>query len=72
MSAISAGIPYRAGAITISQRTPFLGVALSPPKAITRCRSSLAPRVYRPFPRGTMQRYHTAYPADVLKCIEVY
>ena len=57
--------PLLAGTITICQRTLFPGVALSPPEAITRCRSSLAPRGYRLFPeercKGTTGRNPQVY-----------
>lgn len=36
------------------------------------CTASFVPAAPPFLHEGTMQRYHTPYPADVLKCIEVY
>ena len=78
MSAISAGIPLRAGTITICQRTLFLRVALSPPEAITATGARLLRAANAYSLRNDAKVQRSATPEciklyrSVLKCIVTY
>ena len=71
MSAISAGIPSRGSYYNMSKNDVPPGGAVTARGDNTLPELACSVRL-TPFPRGTMQRYHTAHSPNVLKCIEVY